>query len=171
MLDLDMIRFLAEQRPDWSFVLVGPVAESHSEFYAQIERLKDRPNVFLLGPKRPEELPSYINEFDVCLLPYVKGEISSYYSAPLKFFEYLAAGKPVVSTVGPREYERNIVINCSTPDEMLMAIQETLSNDSPAFVAKRKEIASENSWERRILQIDEALSSALQKDIPSSKGV
>ena len=158
MLDLEMIGFLADRQPGWSFVLVGPVTESRADFYSQIEELKRRPNVHFLGSKRPEELPPYINAFDVCLLPYVQGEVSSYYSAPLKFYEYLAAGKPVVSTVGPRQYDRDVVLNCSTKEEVLEAIQEALSKDSPDLAVRRKNIASENSWERRVRQIDEVLS-------------
>ncbi|MBF8297231.1 MAG: UDP-glycosyl transferase/glycogen phosphorylase [Bacteroidetes bacterium] len=157
MLDLDLIRFLAEQKPDWDFVLVGPVSESRSEFYAQIENLKRRSNVHFLGPKRPEDLPLYINSFDACLLPYVKGEVSTYYAAPLKFYEYLAAGKPVVSTVGPKEYDRDVVINCTSPQEVLAAITDVLSKDSADRARKRKEIAKHNSWSERVRQIDAIL--------------
>ena len=157
MLDLDLIRFLAEQKPDWDFVLVGPVSESRSEFYAQIENLKRRANVHFLGPKRPDEIPSYINSFDACLLPYVKGEVSTYYAAPLKFYEYLAAGKCVVSTVGPKEYDRDVVINCTSPQEVLAAITDVLSKDSAELVRKRKEIAKRNSWSERVCQIDAIL--------------
>jgi glycosyltransferase involved in cell wall biosynthesis len=157
MLDLELIRFLAEQQPDWDFVLVGPVSESRSEFYAQIENLKRRSNVHFLGPKRPEELPSYINSFDACLLPYVKGEVSTYYAAPLKFYEYLAAGKCVVSTVGPKEFDRDVVINCTSPQEVLAAITDVLSKDSAELVRKRKEIAKRNSWSERVSQIDAIL--------------
>ncbi|MDP2883956.1 MAG: glycosyltransferase [Ignavibacteria bacterium] len=157
MLDLDLIRFLAEQKPDWDFVLVGPVSESRSEFYAQIESLKRRSNVHFLGPKRPEELPLYINSFDACLLPYVKGEVSTYYAAPLKFYEYLAAGKPVVSTVGPKEYDCDVVINCTSPQEVLAAITDVLSKDSADRARKRKEIAKRNSWPERVRQIDAIL--------------
>lgn len=158
MLDLEMIGFVADRQPGWSIVLVGPVTESRADFYSQIEELKRRPNVHFLGSKRPEELPPYINAFDVCLLPYVQGEVSTYYSAPLKFYEYLAAGKPVVSTVGPRQYDRDIVLNCVTKEEMLAAIHEALSKNSPALAAKRKTLANDNSWERRVHQIDAVLS-------------
>jgi glycosyltransferase involved in cell wall biosynthesis len=168
MLDLDLIRFLADQKPDWNIVLVGPVAESRTDFYAQLEELKRRPNVHLLGPKSPKDLPVYINSFDVCLLPYVQGEVSTYYTAPLKFYEYLAAGKPVVSTVGPQHYDQDVVINCVTPEQVLRAIEEALSKDSPSLVAKRKGIASENSWEQRIRQIDRVLASGPRRGVPSS---
>ncbi len=157
MLDLDLIRFLAEQKPDWDFVLIGPVSESRTEFYTQIENLKRRTNVHFLGPKRPEELPSYINSFDVCLLPYVTGDVSNYYAAPLKFYEYLAAGKCVVSTVRITEYDRDVVINCASHREVLDAVNEAYSNDSADRAQKRKEIAKRNSWSERVRQIDAIL--------------
>ena len=157
MLDLPLIRFLAEQKQAWDFVLVGPVSESRSEFYTQIENLKQRSNVYFLGPKRPEQLPSYINSFDVCLLPYVKGEVSTYYAAPLKFYEYLAAGKPVVSTIAIKEYDRDVVINCTSQQEVLAAIVDALSSDSAELAMKRKEIAKRNSWSERVRQIDAIL--------------
>jgi glycosyltransferase involved in cell wall biosynthesis len=135
------------------------VSESRSEFYAQIEALKQRPNVHFLGSKHPEDIPAYINAFDVCLLPYIKGEVSTYYAAPLKFYEYLAAGKCVVSTVGPKEYGRDVVINCATPGEVLAGIGEALSRESVELALKRKEIAKNNSWSERVRQIDSILAS------------
>lgn len=160
MLDLDLIGFLAEQKPEWDFVLVGPVSESRSDFYAQIEDLKRRPNIHFLGPKRPEDLPSYINAFDICLLPYITGKVSDYYAAPLKFYEYLAAGKPVVSTVEVRGYDRDVVINCTSSREVLDAITEALSHNSADRAQKRSEIAKRNSWSERIRQIDAILAAA-----------
>jgi glycosyltransferase involved in cell wall biosynthesis len=157
MLDLEMIRYLADQKPEWDFVLVGPVSESRSDFYDQIQELKKRSNVRFLGPKRPEDLPAYIKAFDVCLLPYVKGEVSTYYAAPLKFYEYLAAGKCVVSTAGPKDYDRDVVINCNSSEEVLAGIGEALSGDSAALALKRKEIARQNSWSERVRQIDSIL--------------
>jgi glycosyltransferase involved in cell wall biosynthesis len=87
----------------------------------------------------------------------VKGEVSNYYTAPLKFYEYLAAGKPVVSTVGIKEHDRDVVINCTSPQEVLAAIADVLSKDSADRSQKRKEIAKRNSWSERVRQIDAIL--------------
>ena len=171
MLDLGLIRALADLKPEWDFVLVGPVSESRSEFYAQIEDLKRRSNVHFLGPKRPEELPSYIGQFDVCLLPYVRTEVSTYYASPLKFFEYLAAGKPVVSTVGQQQYDTDVVTNCTSPQEAILAIKKALGNNSAALVAKRRAIAADNSWEQRVRQIDQILAQKAETKTPPSKTV
>ncbi len=168
MLDLGLIQILADRKPEWNFVLVGPISESRTEFYHQIEDLKQRPNVHFLGSKQPGELPSYIRQFDVCLLPYVRTEVSTYYAAPLKFFEYLAAGKPVVSTVGPRHFDEDVVTNCITPEEAFLEIEKALGKNSAALEAKRKAIASENSWEQRIREIDSILTQfAERRNLPS----
>jgi glycosyltransferase involved in cell wall biosynthesis len=171
MLDLDLIRTLADLKPEWDFVLVGPVSESRSEFYSQIEDLKRRSNVHFLGPKRPDELPAYIGQFNVCLLPYVRTEVSTYYASPLKFYEYLAAGKPVVSTVGQQQYDADVVTNCTTPRETLLAVEKALANNSPAVEAKRRAIAAENSWERRVQQIDLILAHEAETKASPSKSV
>jgi small-conductance mechanosensitive channel len=60
--------------------------------------------------------------------------------------------------VGPLQYDQDVVLNCSTKEEVLAAIQEALSKDSPELAAKRKNIARDNSWERRVRQIDYILS-------------
>lgn len=157
MIDLEMIDYLARKRPDWSFVFVGPIRESNQEFYLRVDQLRIRPNIHFLGPKRPEELPRYINEFDLCLLPYEQTEVSTYYAAPLKFYEYLAAGKAVVSTVGPRDYDDDIVITVTSKEEMLNAIEAMLKKNSRAQVKRRKGIAKQNSWAHRMDAIDTAL--------------
>ncbi|HTY36190.1 MAG TPA: glycosyltransferase [Bacteroidota bacterium] len=160
MIDLDLILQIAEQKPEWDIVMVGPVTESRSEFYQQISALKKRSNVYFVGSKPAGELPAYINAMDVCLLPYVRGEISSYYAAPLKFYEYLAAGKCVVSTIGPTEYDSDVVINAHSTADVLHAIEEALARNTGELIQKRKEIARQNSWTERIRQIDSILAAA-----------
>jgi glycosyltransferase involved in cell wall biosynthesis len=171
MLDLELIRALADLKPEWDFVLVGPVSESGSDFYARIEDLKRRTNVHFLGSKRPEELPLYIGQFDVCLLPYVRTEVSTYYASPLKFFEYLAAGKPVVSTVGQQQYDSDVVTNSTSTGEAILAIGKALRDNSAELESKRRAIAAENSWEQRFLQIDRILASKAEKKSTPSKTI
>jgi len=94
--DFDLLEALASRRPDWSFVLIGPqgdLGRSASVF----TRLTALPNVSWLGPKEQGDLPDYLRVADVLLLPYVLNEHTSHIF-PLKFFEYLATGKPIVST-------------------------------------------------------------------------
>ncbi len=158
IIDLDLLRYVAAERPGWSIVLVGPVTESDTNYYEKVADLKKMSNVRFLGSKPSEEVPLYVSQFDVCLLPYTLHEVSTYYAAPLKFYEYLAAGKPVVSTVGPRGLEDVIVINAATKETFLAAIERASLMTSPADVRKRKETARINSWEERVGAIAEFLS-------------
>ena len=91
--DLDLLYSIASARPSWTLALIGPARE---DAQPALERLEQLPNVRWLGPKPYSELPRYVAAFDVAVIPYV----SSTYSRscfPLKTYEYLAAGKPVVA--------------------------------------------------------------------------
>lgn len=90
-LDLGLIRDIAAARPDWSFIFLGPVVKiSHDE-------LPRAPNIHYLGQKSYAELPSYLSGWDVALMPFALNEATRFIS-PTKTPEYLAAGRPVVST-------------------------------------------------------------------------
>jgi len=90
-MDLDLVAAVADARPDWQLVMVGPVAKIDPA------SLPQRANVHWLGPKAYSELPSYLAGWDVALLPFARNE-STRFISPTKTPEYLAAGCPVVST-------------------------------------------------------------------------
>jgi UDP-galactopyranose mutase len=89
--DTELLGKVAEMRPDWQFVMVGPVVKISRE------DLPQRPNIHYLGSKKYEQLPSYLAGWDVAMLPFARNEATRFIS-PTKTPEYLAAGKPVVST-------------------------------------------------------------------------
>jgi len=89
--DIELLDRIAAMRPDWSFVMVGPVVKIAPE------DLPHRPNIHYLGPKTYAELPSYLSGWDVALMPFAMNE-STQFISPTKTPEYLAGGKPVVST-------------------------------------------------------------------------
>ena len=89
--DIELLDKIAQMRPDWSFVMVGPVVKIAPE------ELPQRPNIHYLGPKTYGELPSYLAGWDVALMPFAMNE-STQFISPTKTPEYLAGGKPVVST-------------------------------------------------------------------------
>lgn len=168
IIDLDLLEFLSIQKPEWTIVMVGPVTESRKGYYDKIRRIEVLPNVHFLGPKSSQDIPGYINQFDVCLLPYIKGEVSSYYSSPLKFFEYLAVGKPVVSTVGPYTFGKDIVSNADDYTGFLDAVAAALKKNTSRAIQRRKSLARNNSWEMRLHVIDTFLKNvAEQKLIPA----
>jgi len=155
IIDIDLLEYVASSRPEWSIVIVGPVTESDRQYYEKVDALKRRGNVHFLGAKPSDKIPRYIGQFDVCLLPYTLDEVSTYYAAPLKFYEYLAAGKPVVSTVGPKGKEESIVLNATTKESFLAAVEKAFSLTSAQHVQARKEEARRNSWEERVREIEE----------------
>ena len=89
--DIELLDRIAEMRPDWSFVIVGPVVKIAPD------ELPRRPNIHYLGPKSYAQLPSYLSGWDVALMPFAMNESTEFIS-PTKTPEYLAGGKPVVST-------------------------------------------------------------------------
>jgi len=89
--DTELLAKVAEMRPDWSFVMIGPVVKIAAE------DLPRRPNIHYLGPKTYAELPAYLSGWDVALMPFAMNESTEFIS-PTKTPEYLAGGKPVVST-------------------------------------------------------------------------
>jgi glycosyltransferase involved in cell wall biosynthesis len=89
--DTELLDKIAEMRPDWSFVMVGPVVKISED------DLPKRPNIHYLGGKTYRELPAYLSGWDVALMPFAMNESTEFIS-PTKTPEYLAGGKPVVST-------------------------------------------------------------------------
>jgi glycosyltransferase involved in cell wall biosynthesis len=89
--DTELLDSIAQMRPDWSFVMVGPVVKISDE------DLPRRPNIHYLGSKKYEELPAYLSGWDVALMPFAMNP-STQFISPTKTPEYLAGGKPVVST-------------------------------------------------------------------------
>ena len=90
-LDIELLDRIAEMRPDWSFVMVGPVVKISEE------ELPKRPNIHYVGGKKYAQLPAYLSGWDVALMPFAMNESTEFIS-PTKTPEYLAGGKPVVST-------------------------------------------------------------------------
>ena len=89
--DIELLDQMAQMRPDWSFVMVGPVVKIADD------ELPKRPNIHYLGGKKYAELPAYLSGWDVALMPFAMNE-STQFISPTKTPEYLAGGKPVVST-------------------------------------------------------------------------
>ena len=110
-----------------------------------------------------ESLPSYLKAIDVCTIPYrVTGNTEL--ADPLKLYEYLAAGKPIVSV--PREFAddvRPFVYTGAGADGWVGAIEQALAVDSPELRAKRQAVAQENTWDKRIDQISHLVMAALAR--------
>lgn len=141
--DMQILARLAEEFPDASLVIVGPVAFGDEEL-----RSLRRPNVHILGVRPYAGLPAYVQHFDVGIIPYV---ISGWTVAvdPLKLLEYLAAGLPVVTTAIPEaaKYADAVSVTDSA-DKFVEAVRDALSRDH-RDQAQGRALAQANRWERR----------------------
>jgi len=161
--DAALLREVFRRRPEWSLVVIGPENPPQVSGGEDLERLKAEPNVHFLGLRSFESLPSYLKAMDVCTIPYrVTGNTEV--ADPLKLYEYLAAGKPIVSV--PREFAddvRPFVYTGAGADGWVAAIEAALAADSPELRAKRQAVAQENTWAKRIDQISQLAGAALAK--------
>jgi UDP-galactopyranose mutase len=144
--DIDLLSKVAEMRPDWSFVMVGPVVKIAPE------DLPKRPNIHYLGGKTYGQLPAYLSGWDVALMPFAMNESTEFIS-PTKTPEYLAGGKPVVSTP-IRDVVRHYgglegVKIAATPEEFVAACEEALElsrNPESGWLAEADLMLSASSW-------------------------
>jgi len=113
--------------------------------------------VHFFGRKDKEELPGYIKAFDVCLNPFRKNQLTDRVS-PLKLYEYLASGRPVVSVEMPGVLEFRDVIEIATDyNSFIASVQKALTQENEEKKNHRLDIASHNSWENRLAYINEIL--------------
>jgi UDP-galactopyranose mutase len=145
-MDLGLIEGIARRKPEWHIVMVGPVAKISTDSLPKL------PNIHYLGMKSYGELPSYISGWDIAMMPFAHNE-STRYISPTKTPEYLAAGKPVIST--PiidvlRQYGRNGLVNIAgTPEEFVrVASLELENNDRDEWLQHVNEFLSQNSWDK-----------------------
>src|SRR3954454_18705184 len=145
--DIELLDRIAEMRPNWSFVMVGPVVKIAEE------DLPRRPNIHYLGSKTYEQLPIYLSGWDVALMPFAMNESTEFIS-PTKTPEYLAGGKPVVSTpikdvVRHYGHLEGVKI-ASTPEEFVAGCEAALDlsrNVESDWLAEADLMLSATSWD------------------------
>ena len=141
--DNELVEYLANERPDWRFVLIG-----HT-FGSDISRLESLPNVQFLGEKPYAELPNYLCGFDVCIIPFRLTPLIKA-THPVKFYEYLAAGKPVVSSrLTELEPFKDLCYLADDKDDFLKKVEKALDEDGKDLKDKRMEFAKEHTWDER----------------------
>jgi len=162
-LDLELLAQVADARPAWQLVMLGPIAKLEES------DLPRRPNLHWLGPKPYEQLPAYLAGWDVAMMPFALNE-STRHISPTKTPEYLAGGRPVVSTpiadvVEP--YGRLGLVEIALgADQFVGAIESALRSDRTALMATADRLLSDQSWDRTWARMDAIVAARAATDAP-----
>ncbi len=159
-LDVDLIAYMAERRPEWSFALVGPMKGDTQD----MTRLRSLSNVHFFGRQRLEDVPSFVKGMDVGLIPYVLNDYT-HHIFPLKLYEYMAAGKPIVASAMEEmlPYEGAEMAIGRSPEDFLAKVDEAIAADSPEKAAARQRAATHESWDDRVEQVSAILEPMLRE--------
>ncbi len=150
-IDYDLLNRMAARRPDWNLVLLGV------DYDGSLKRLQRRGNVHFLGRKHYSLLPEYGIRFDVAIIPFSRGAIAQT-TSPLKLFEYMAMGKPVVTTDMDECKRFRSVRWAKDAEGFLAAVEEALARrDDPGFLETVDREARANTWRARAEALDAAL--------------
>lgn len=151
-LDYDILFDIAMNNKNFSFVLVGQI----NTYKPKLKDLLNLKNVFFLGIKKHQEIPAYIEQFDVCLIPFrIQGLTLS--SCPIKLFEYFAMGKPVVSTKLDEVEKFKELTYIADHNTFSRQIKKALHEDNLELRRKRKEITKQFDWNKIVDTIDHTL--------------
>lgn len=147
--DYDLLKNIAKLRPDYLFVLIGPDYDGTLE-PAGIFKFN---NIFWLGVKKYAELPTYLHFFDVATIPFLVNEIT-HATSPLKLFEYMAGGKPIVISPMRESMQYEGVLVANGPDEFVEKLDQAylLAKDSN-YIDTIKKLALQNTWESRAEEV------------------
>lgn len=159
--DIELIDSVAKAKPEWHFIILGPIVKIDPATLPQY------PNVHYLGGKKYEELPAYIAGWDIATIPFAMNESTKFIS-PTKTPEYLAAGKPVISTpikdvVSP--YGDNKLVHIVNHTEEFIKAAETELNKKrkTAWLKKVDEFLAFNSWDRTWSQMVRNIEDTLEQ--------
>ena len=153
VMDTELMAEVARLRPGWHWVMLGIKSN-----LVQVTA----PNIHFLGSKPYSELPRYIRQFDVCVLPWRESNTFTGYGSAIKVREYLATGKPVVmaplfeylETPGLRFYQG--------AGQFIEQVEAALASDTPALAAQRQAVVKEGTWDARARQLAELIHGLLQ---------
>jgi glycosyltransferase involved in cell wall biosynthesis len=156
-LDINLVRMIAEIRPNWTIVLVGP--EDDNFISSDLHKFD---NIIFTGSKPSDQLPSFIKGFDVCINPQILNDatIGNY---PRKIDEYLAMGKPTIATLTKAmEYFADYVYLAQKAEDYIQLIEIALSENSIEKQIGRKKYAAQHSWENNVNAIYSVISKVNQ---------
>lgn len=162
-IDSTLLDYLIGNRPHWEFVFVGP---AHERF---VEKYMRWGNVHIFPPVGYQDLPNYMQYFDVAIVPFKQNE-NTKGNDLLKLHDYLAMGKAVVSTeIGGSGDLRGVVRIVGSSFEFLMAIEDELNKNDSKDIVRRKASAQKNSWQNRIKELEELVEKNLGLGVQDKK--
>ena len=154
-IDADLLEFLLEMSPNWQFVFIGPIQRTFKEKYSKYD------NVAIIGPVKYQDLPCYLQYFDVAIVPFLINEHTKGNDL-LKLHDLLAMGKPIVSTeIGGAKDLKDVIRIVQKPSQFLDEIEKALVHKDAQEVGKRKNKALKNSWQNRIKELEPLIEEAL----------
>jgi glycosyltransferase involved in cell wall biosynthesis len=156
LVDQELIKQAARERPDWQWVFIGNRSRG--------VEIEDLPNTHFLPPVSYEVLPSFAAGFDVCVLPWETGQAFTSYGSAIKVREYLATGKPVVISPLP-EYEpmRDVLRIARSRDEFLKLVEEALTETDPELALKRQASVASGTWDARAEWVSDLIEQTLAR--------
>jgi UDP-galactopyranose mutase len=166
-IDLELIEKLADARPDCSIVMVGPIVKIDPAMAPR------RANIHYFGKQEYADLPSFVKGWDVCLMPFAMNDATRYIS-PTKVLEYMAAGKPIVSTPIHDVVEPygEIVYSGKTHEEFISACASALDSTREEKERRQKmadAVIANTSWDQTAASMEVLLETAAAPQSPKSE--
>jgi len=156
--DLDLIKYLARKNINKSIILVGPVWNEQDEAKLELDKEK---NVYFLGYKKYNEAPMYIQQFNIGIIPHKADDLTASMN-PMKMYEYLACGKPVVSSKNAgSDNLKDMVSIAKDYNDFSNKINLSLKNDSQELIEKRKKFVKKYSWFNAVNKMIELINKKL----------
>ena len=158
-MDLELLRAMAEARPDWQIVMIGPVVKIDPG------SLPKAANIHYLGQRQYAQLPAYLSGWDVCLLPFARNRSTEFIS-PTKTLEYMGAEKMIVSTpiTDVAEPYGDIVYLGSTPQEFIAACEQALAvkgEERARRLERMREVLNRTSWTSTVSRMEDLIAAAI----------
>jgi glycosyltransferase involved in cell wall biosynthesis len=157
-MDYELIDQLAAQNPQWSIVMLGPTMKVDES------QLPRRANLHWLGKKDYRDLPAYCKGLDLCLMPFALNESTEYIN-PTKALEYMATGRQIISTPVPDVVSNfgSVVKIGRGADEFIKLCHTALEHPDNAAIRAGLQMASQNSWDSIVAQLENHMEEALAK--------
>lgn len=153
--DIDLVAYLSQQMPEYSFVLIGLVT-------VDVSNLKRRPNVYFLGEKPYLELPKYLQQFNIAFIPFKKNSLTIS-TNPVKLYEYLAGGKPVVSIDLPEIRQFADFVYIAENKQEFAKLLKGVGQELAGKKYERYQAVAGEDWDNRIIDILSTIQGKRQK--------